>query len=253
VGLYPELDRFDLRDSGQQLPTDADRDSESVKVMPPRHAPHGRAEGPLQQLIAHFSAPAPDGEAFAFAYYSEVALRIRQHGPQGVDFLYREHAQASDERVRAILFALAEPPKLRRPWLPELWLAYLDDRRGEIVAEAIDCLWRYGDRKSKYRVLQYQRHDSAYVRGSVLRYVSRMVPHCAPLLLILALRDEHFLVRETAIDELDRLEVGDALPYLYRLLEDRAPQVRQAARTAIEHLESPELMEGRLGAARKAG
>lgn len=190
----------------------------------------------LQRLIDFFHEPAPEGEAFAFGYYSELALLIRNVDQQGVRFLYDERAQTGIPQLRAILFALAEPPKLRRSWLPHLWLSYLDDERPEIVAEAIDGLWRYGEKKAKYRVLQLQQHFSEYVRGSVLRYASHVMPRFAPFFLISALKDTHFIVRETAIDELDRLEIIEALPYLYPSLEDDHAQVRQAASTAVENL-----------------
>jgi hypothetical protein len=192
----------------------------------------------LWRLIDFFREPAPEGQAFAFGYYSEIALLIRNIDQQGVRFLYDEQPQADTQRLRAILFALAEPPKLRRSWLPQLWWSYLDDERPEVVAEAIDSLWRYGDKKAKYRVLQLQHHRSEYVRGSVLRYISHIVPRFAPLLLVAALGDDHFIVRETAIDELDRLEVVESLPYLYPYLADDHAQVRQAAVTAVENLTS---------------
>ena len=181
MGIYPELRNLGLHVVHQRSSQSATGNGEPADATS-SHRVSRLQEALLQRLIALFRAPAPDGEEYGFSYYSEVALLLRQHGNRGVRFLYLESSQASTEQLRAILFALAEPPKLRRHWLPELWRSYLDDPRVEIVAEAINSLGRYGDRKAKYRVLQLQRHDSADIRGSVLRYVSQMTPRCAPLL-----------------------------------------------------------------------
>lgn len=189
-----------------------------------------------QQLMRAFRGSAPFEDAFSFTYYSEIALLIREVEPHGARLLYAERDTVGTQQLRAMLFALAEPPKLRRPWLPQLWVSYLDDERPEIVAEAIDGLWRYGDKKARFQVMQLQQHHSEYVRGSVLRYISHIMPHFAPLLLVSALRDGHFIVRETAIDEIDRLEAVESLPYLYPLIEDASSQVRQAAITATANL-----------------
>ena len=77
----------------------------------------------------------------------------------------------------------------------------------------------------------------SYVRGSVLRFMSEFYPERAVGLLIDALNDAHFIVRENAADELGELEAVEALPFLRAKLEDPHPDVRQAAETAIEMLE----------------
>lgn len=235
MGVYPELNNLDLRSLATQLQDASDKLERNVIPTQPHLASQVK-KALWQRLVNLFHVPAPDGDEFAFSYYSEVALLMRQHGDRGVRFLHSESSQTNTVRLRAILFALAEPPKLRRSWLPQLWRSYLQDARPAIVAEAIDGLWRYGDKEVKYDVSQLQKHQSEYVRGSALRYVSHTTPQCVPLLLIGALNDEHFIVRETAIDELDRLEAVDALAYLPRLMEDHSLQVREAARTAVENL-----------------
>jgi HEAT repeat protein len=57
-------------------------------------------------------------------------------------------------------------------------------------------------------------------------------------MLIHALSDQEFIVRENAIDELGELGQPEAIPYLQPLLNDEHPDVRQAAETAIEVLTS---------------
>jgi HEAT repeat protein len=54
--------------------------------------------------------------------------------------------------------------------------------------------------------------------------------------LLAALHDPSFIVRESAIDELDELQAVASLPALANLLQDPDPDVREAARTAYDHL-----------------
>ena len=71
--------------------------------------------------------------------------------------------------------------------------------------------------------------------------MARLHPDRAQPLLIEALKDPHFIVRENAADELGELDVVTAIPDLRQLLADSHPDVRQAAQTAIEILESTEI------------
>ena len=64
-----------------------------------------------------------------------------------------------------------------------------------------------------------------------------LYPNKALPLLIEALKDPDFIVRENAADELGELYEVEAIPYLHQLLRDSHPHVRQAAQTAIEMLE----------------
>lgn len=231
---YLESHNFNLQalESLLRARSDTSSDLSALRSSLPRHMRQILS----QRLMHAFRESAPVEDAFSFTYYSEIALLIREVEQQGARLLYAERDNVGMQQLRAILFALAEPPKLRRPWLPQLWVEYLEDERPEIIAEAIDSLWRYGDKKARFQVIQLQQHHSEYVRGSVLRYISHTMPHFAPLLLVSALKDVHFIVRETAIDEIDRLEAVESLPYLYPHVEDVSPQVRQAAATAVENL-----------------
>lgn len=201
MGLYPELDTLDAPELGARF----------------------------------WSAP-PDGEDYAFAFFSEVALCLRRQGKPGTDFLVNSLDNADEDRLRAILFALSSKPKLRHVEIVRYLISFLRDERSQIVAEAIDGLAGLGIKRAQYDVLGLQHHPSPYVRGAVLRFVSRQTPKCAPLLLIGALGDQHHLVRENAVDELDALGITAAMPQIRPLLDDPYPDVREAARTALDNL-----------------
>lgn len=70
--------------------------------------------------------------------------------------------------------------------------------------------------------------------------MSRLHPDKAYPLLIEALKDPDFIVRENAADELGELDGAEAIPYLRPLLVDSHPDVQQAAQTAIAMLEESE-------------
>lgn len=191
----------------------------------------------LPALSERFRGIAPDGREYAYPFYAEVASLIRNQGKAGITFLLDEIGRASADRLRAILFALTRQPKLRHPALLDLLRSSLRDERPLVVAEAVDGLWSQGKRNMTYEVLSLQNHSSPYVRGAVLRFVSHLTPRCAPLLLIAALKEPDPIVRQNAVDELHRLGVTGAIAHLRPLLQDEDPDVRQAARTAVEDLE----------------
>lgn len=193
----------------------------------------------LEELIARFQDSPLGGEEYASVYYSEVALLIRQKGEAGIAFLWGEMNCADTERLRAILFALTESPVKNQALLDHL-VSYLQDERPLIVAEAIDSLCRLGAKDTVEQVLALLQHRSPYVRGSVLRFMRCLHPNKALPLLIEALKDPDFIVRENAADELGELYQVEAIPYLRPLLADSHSDVREAAQTAIEMLEESE-------------
>ena len=197
---------------------------------------------PWGDLVARFAGPAPEGEESLF--YDEVALAIREHGAPGTAFLLDQIGRTDDLRLEALLLALTTPQFDQQPRLRDTLLGYLTDERPAIVAAALDGLWRQGERDVVDTVLAMASHRSPWVRGAVLRYMSRLHPDSARPLLVAALSDPDFIVRENAIDELDELDdgPGDAMPLIRSLLTDPHPHVRQAAQTALEHWagDSPE-------------
>lgn len=191
----------------------------------------------LEELIFRFQSNCPEGEKFAASYYSEVTQLISQQGEPGVYFLLQTIDRVDTERLRAVIYALSSHP-LTPPEFTDQLVKYLRDQRSFIVAEAIDGLSRRNVRSSLNEVLKLQNHSSPYVRGSVLRFVKHLYPSESLPMLIQALGDSDFIVRENAADELGDLGNIQAIPSLRPLLQDPHIDVRQAAQTAIEVLQS---------------
>lgn len=191
----------------------------------------------LTKLINCFHQTFTDGERDDFSYFSDVALRIRQYGKAGIDFLFGELDRANLEQLRGIILALTFQPPLEHPSLRGILLSYLHDRRPLIVADAVDGLAFLGATDTADAVLPLRTHPDPYVRGSVLRFISRLFPKGAPPILLEALQDPHYIVKENAIDELDNLGAIEAIPYIRPFLSDLHPDVVQAAQTAISNLE----------------
>jgi HEAT repeat protein len=66
--------------------------------------------------------------------------------------------------------------------------------------------------------------------------MSRLFSEEAKPILYAALHDERYIVRETAVDELDERCDAEAAPLIRPLLDDPHPDVRQAAETYFTNL-----------------
>lgn len=188
----------------------------------------------LPALVIRFKGRCPEGSQYAAGYRLEIASLIKARGPRGIKFLREELRGRDAARVRAAIFALTSNG---RPALnPRALLAFLRDKRGPVVAEAIDSLahLQYGKAKAKVRPLISK--GSPYVVGAALRYVSALDKRTAKPLLLKALRHRSFVVRDNACDLLDELNAADAIPHMTPLLRDPHRFTRQAARTAIRNL-----------------
>lgn len=194
---------------------------------------------PLTELRARFRAPPPedpDIEGDFLLWYEELAVSIRERDPdEGARFLRGEVAGADRDRLTAILLALT--------WFGEsdgahadLLIEAFDHPDEHVAAEAIDGLAMLGGSGLTERVMARGADHRPLVRGAVLRFVGKVVPHRAPALLLDALRDPHYIVRENAIDELHELDYRPALVRIEPLCRDPHPDVRQAALTAIADL-----------------
>lgn len=196
----------------------------------------------LKEVIDRFSEPPLDGPEYAAVYYQEVALLIAQQGTDGTAYLLGvlEDSNLDTDRLRSALMALTqlqpEHSPRERQTLRQLLSQYLYDQRPLIIAAAVDGLWRQNIKDARDAVLRLQAHPSPYVRGSVLRYMSRLYPNEAVSLLVKALHDDDDIVRENAVDELDWLGAREALDAIRPLAHDSNPAVRQAAETAVANL-----------------
>jgi HEAT repeat protein len=174
-------------------------------------------------------------------WLDEVAVHIARTDPKGVDFLLSCVRDADEMRLRSILLAMSfveqELSPRKRARICELARGLLNDDRPMVVAEAVDTLTKFACLAAMGAVTALLRHPSPYVVGSALRFFARRDPEKAVPLLEKALTSEEPIVRENAVDELDEMNYTPALPKIKRLLRDPDGDVRQAARTAVEHLE----------------
>jgi len=169
-------------------------------------------------------------------FYDEVAQSMAELGEPGLSYLRNvvQEDRMDVPQLRAAIWALG--PLEEGPWYREKLHTLLRDSREPIVAEAVDGLVEIKARDLREKILQLYAHPSPYVRGSVLHYMSKLFQNDAPPMLIAALKDPHYIVRENAIDELDDLEYYPALPDIRPFLHDPHEDVRQAAETAVENL-----------------
>lgn len=193
----------------------------------------------LKELSKRFNEEDPDQDSPGYAreegiYYEEVARSILAKGDPGYRYLLAQVDHADTPRLRGILAALGAAKQHRQELEPFL-VSFLGDQRALIVAEAIEALRDLTVGRVAEKVLPLAGHQSPYVRSSVLRYISHLGGRSSSEKLIAALADPHPVVRQTAVDELGELGIVEALPKLTDLLEhDSDPDVREAARTAVE-------------------
>ena len=188
----------------------------------------------LDKLITCFHGAPLDGKQYATVYYMEVAHTIRRKmGKEGVLFLENEFDKVKDgPRLRALISALTTPPANKL--LESRLLSFLKDKRPLVIMEAIDGLRLLKSYRAHSDIKKLFNTRSPYVRGSVLRYMSQLYPDRALPLLIKAVKDTHYIVRQGAADELGELGNAKAILYLQPLLKDKNSNVRQAASTAME-------------------
>lgn len=189
----------------------------------------------LEDLTRRFEGECPDGRDYAHGYYVEVATRIAGKGRSGAEWLGDRLVRVEGERLSAILFALTHTPPCNHITSERL-AGYLEHHCPTVVAAAVDGLCRQGNKEVKHWVVALARHPDAFVRGSVLRYLARLYPESAVPILLDALQDPHYIVRENAVDELDDMGCAEAVEFIQPLMQDPHPDVRQAAHTAFAHL-----------------
>lgn len=178
-----------------------------------------------------------DSDAEKTVWYAEAACKIAEAGKEGGDYLLSRIDEVDDLRLRAILSAL---PCFRRKTtkIRKALLLFLHDERPLIMAEAIDSARYLGYKDFVDQILPLQDHQSPYVVGSVLRYLSHHYPKAATPLLLDALEKQDPILLQNAIDALDELGYVDALPRIRSLVDHGDAYVRQAAQTAVANLES---------------
>lgn len=197
----------------------------------------------LSELQARFRAAPPkdpDLEGNYQLWYEELAVAIRERDPdEGARFLRGEADRGDPDRLSAILLAIAWFDERDRVYA-DLAIECLDHPDEQVAARAIDGLAGLGGCGLTERILALGADPRVLVRGAVLRFAPQVVPDRAPALLLHALHDPHYIVRENAVDELDELDYAPALPNIEALRADPHPHVRTAALAAIANLAPPD-------------
>jgi HEAT repeat protein len=192
----------------------------------------------LDALIARFRGPSIEPKGYEQIYHDEIAYQMSErHGEEAVAFLLEELERLRDDDIRlgAVLTALEDSPP-HHPFATQIYLYRLGDTGELILTRTIDGLAHLEVTKAHDRVLAHLSHPSPYVVGAVLRYLRQFFPEEARPILYKALRDERFIVRECAVDELDELGDVEAASLIRPLLDDPHPDMRQAARWYFAHL-----------------
>lgn len=196
-----------------------------------------------EDLYAKFEGRSPNADEPDYVhdktiFYFEVAgLIIKKGGESGYSYLLSKIESADTPRLRGILFALSIVKDHEQEVRPIL-TRFLDAGNDLIVLDAIEGLTEIGDEDSYDRITQFRDHSSPYVRGSVLRYLSKIDGAEAITTLKAALADHHPIVRESAIDEIDELELTKVVYHEIENLMTNDPDqdVRDAAKTAVENI-----------------
>lgn len=207
MGIYPELDNLEAED-----------------------------------LYAKFEGSDPDENEPDYVrdetlFYDEVAyIIIEKGGEAGYQYLLSKLESADAVHLQAILFGLSIAKGHEQEVIPIL-TRFLEDANDSILSRSIGGLTEIGDKNSYDRITAFLDHPSPYVRGSVLRYLSKIDGAQAITTLQAALTDPHPIVRESAIDEIDELEITKILYHEIENLMTKDPDedVREAASTAIEN------------------
>jgi hypothetical protein len=126
----------------------------------------------VEALIDRLVTMYPAADKYAATYYDDVARHLRARGQRGTDALYNLLPTADELRAASILLALASPPA-DVAVIPVL-RACLGDARSRVLMEVIDGLWYLGDHDVRDRIVALRDHPSPYVRGAVVRYLSRL-------------------------------------------------------------------------------
>ena len=189
----------------------------------------------LAELISRWNNEVLKEYECVHTYYSELACLILDKGKSGREYLTSAISHESNPaRLGAILWLLPSP---ENPLPQDVLLQYLHENEPYVMSCAIRGLINQGEKDAIDDVLALKLHSSPYVRARVLEFLSKLHPESATSLLIEALQDSDYIVRESAIDELDDLGIVESIADIKPLLSDPHPHVRQAAKTAIKNLE----------------
>jgi HEAT repeat protein len=200
----------------------------------------------LDNLIECFKQSSGEDEWY---YHYDAALLIRRQGQAGIDFLFSYYDQAPyPVQKRAILLGLSvlrwsgDLLPVNRQALDQLLAKGLADQDDGVIMETIRSYEYLRDASVWDQVWLFREHESPYVRGAVLSYISAIKPDFAYPILLEKLRDPHYLIREYAADELGDMELdeprkSEAIEHLRPLLNDEHEDVREIVEITIACLD----------------
>jgi len=200
-----------------------------------------RSPSGLMEVFDSDALPPDVSEEERPLWFEEVAILLAEGGEAGVDFLTQRIEGADTAKLAAILSALTfgkeHLSEDKRAKARDLLLSFLGHPDELVVARAVDSLGHLDDQEETERVWPLLRHPSPYVVASVHRFLRQHAPEKAWPILLDGLKSPDPIVRQSALDELDELGRPEALAAIRPLLDDEDADVRQAAETAVEHLE----------------
>lgn len=187
------------------------------------------ADKSIDELECLFTCDVQDDD-----FYMVIAYNIALTAP---GFLQANIRTYSGRRLRGALFGLGfvQGPDDE---VAALLVTYLDCDDEFAAAEAIESLGARRYDRIQAQIAQMDKHTSPYVRGAVLRYLRFIRGSDSFEILVDNLEDDHFIVRQNAIDELAELGDTRAISHIRRLTADTHPDVRRAAAAALEELGS---------------
>jgi hypothetical protein len=147
----------------------------------------------LEQLIERFEGVPPEGVDESF-FFEEVAVKIREQGEPGLDYLIQHYDGSDPDRKQGILLGIVYFDTDDRR-VKEIVLGALHEQDPFILQAAIDGLTILRDAGALDHVLPFLHHPVPYVRGKVVRYMSRLhVEKAIPILINFA-TDPDYIVR----------------------------------------------------------
>jgi len=187
----------------------------------------------FSNLVREWKLPAKDGEDYARAFFSEVALAFRKHKQEGIDYLLRSADTETGVKLASVIDGLSWPPT-KDPRVKEMLFRFLNHRNPSVVAAAIDAL-RLSKNADLFETMLSMLSEQAHpiITSALLRYVAALDFERAQPYLLEALSNSSPLIRESAIDELSESNDPAVIPYIEKLLNDSNPDVREAARSAL--------------------
>lgn len=189
------------------------------------------------ELIKVFLKEPPEDDR-EYAGYSEVVHQLAKLSPElSKDFFLEQLENSDSRRVRGAIEGLSLLD-VRADWFATTVGRFLNDDRHELVGETLWALAFVQYSLGKDRNIEFCGHPDPFVVAAGLHLLARSYPTQAASILFDALNHAHNVVRSSACDEIDDLEIVEAIPKLKPLLKDRHPDVRQAAATALDNLSS---------------